>query len=84
MKAVSTHSIDQIRLHVPYEAIRTRLPASFRSLSKKTSESTEKIATVTAIILISSLLTTAFMKLGEYCVMNSQYCEIISKMVFVP
>lgn len=84
MKAVSIHSIEHIRVRLGYEAIRPRLHALIRSLSKKAIESTEKIATATAIILLSSLLMTAFMKLGEYCDMNSQYCELISKMVFVP
>lgn len=84
MKAISIHPIEHIRVHLDYEAIRTRLLASIRSLSKKASESTEKITTTAALILIGVLFVTAFMKLGECGVMTSWYCDLIPKMIFMP
>ena len=87
MKAVSTHSIEHIRVHLPCEAIRTRLLASIRSLSKKVGRSAEKVVAVSAIILVASLFVTVFMKLGECSRITTNYCDIcdlITKMIFIP
>ena len=65
MKAVSTHSIEHIRVRLAYEAIRPRLLALIQSLSKKVRGSTEKIVAAAVVILIGLLFVTAFMKLGE-------------------
>ena len=84
MKAISTHSIEHIRVHLAYDEIRTKLLRSIRSLSKKVSGSIEKIATAATVILVGLLLTTAFVKLGECSVMISHYYDLIPKMIFMP
>ena len=84
MKAVSTHSIEHIRVHLAYEAMKTKLLTSIKSLSKKISRVTEKIATTAVVILVGGLFVTAIMKIGEYGVMTSYYCDLITKMIFMP
>ena len=87
MKAISTHPIEHIRVHLAYEEMRTRLLTSLRLLSKKVSGLTEKIAAVAVVILIGLLFVTAFMKLGECSRITTNYCDIcdlIPKMIFMP
>ena len=84
MKAISTHSVEHIRVHLVYEEVRARLLTSIRSLSKKVSESTEKIAAVAVVILMGLLFVTAFMKLGECSIITSHYYDLIPKMISMP
>jgi hypothetical protein len=87
MKAISTHPIEHIRVHLAYEEMRTRLLTSLRLLSKKVSESTEKIVAAAVVILIGLLFVTAFVKLGECSRITTNYCDIcdlIPKMIFMP
>ncbi len=87
MKAISTHSIGHIRVHLAYEEMRTRLLTSIKSLSKKVRGSTEKIVAVSVVILIGLLFLTAFVKLGECSRITTNYCDIcdlIPKMIFMP
>ena len=87
MKAISTHPIEHIRVYLAYEEIRTRLLTSIRSLSKKVSESTEKIVAVSVVVLIGLLFVTAFMKLGECSITTTNYCSVcdmIPKMILMP
>ena len=73
MKAISTHSIEHIKVHLAYEEMRTRLLTSLRSLSKKVSGSTEKMVAASVVILVGLLFVTAFMKLGECSIVNTYY-----------
>ena len=87
MKAISTHPIEHIRVHLAYEEMRTRLLTSLRLLSKKVSESTEKIVGAAVVILIGLLFVTAFVKLGECSRITTNYCDIcdlIPKMISMP
>jgi len=87
MKAVSTHSIEHIRVHLVYEAIKTKLLTSIRSLSKKVGRSAEKVVAVSAVILVASLFVIVFMKLGECSRITTNYCDIcnlITKMILLP
>ena len=87
MKAISTHPIEHIRVHLAYEEMRTRLLTSLRSLSKKVSGSTEKIVAASVVILIGLLFVTAFMKLGECSMITTNYCcvcDLIPKMILMP
>ena len=87
MKAISTHSIEHIRVPLAYEAIKTRLLTSIKSLSKKVCGSAEKVVAVSVIILVALLFVTVFMKLGECSRITTNYCDIcdlITKMILMP
>jgi len=84
MKAVSTHSIEHIRVHLAYELIRTKLLTSIKSLSKKVCGLTEKVVTTAVLVLVGGLFATAIVKIGEYGVMTSYYYDLIPKIIFIP
>ena len=76
MKAISTHSIGHIRVHLAYEEMRTRLHTSIKSLSKKVRGTIEKMVAVSVVILIGLLFVTVFMKLGECSRITTNYCDV--------
>jgi hypothetical protein len=87
MKAVSTHSIEHIRVPLAYEVIRTKLLVSIKSLSKKVCGSAEKVVAVSVVILVGLLFVTVFMKLGECSRITTNYCDIfdlITSKIFIP
>lgn len=87
MKAVSTHSIEHIRVHLVCEETKAGLLRSIKSFSKKVRGSTEKIVAAAVAILIGLLFVTAFMKLGECSRITTNYCDIcdlIPKMISIP
>ena len=87
MKAISTHSIAQIKVHLVCEETKASLFTSIKSFSKKVSESTEKIVIAAVVVLVGLLFVTAFMKLGECTVITTNYCavcDLIPKMILMP
>ena len=87
MKAVSTHPIEHIRVHLAYKEVTARLLTSIKTFSKKVRGSTEKIVAVSVVILIGLLFVTAFMKLGECSRITTNYCgvcDLIPKMILMP
>ena len=76
MKAISTHSIEQIKVHLVCEEVRARLLTSLRSVVKQVSESTEKIVEVALVLLVASPIIFAFMTLVESGAVVAYYCDV--------
>jgi hypothetical protein len=76
MKAISTHSIEQIKVHLVCEEARARLLTSLRSVVKQVSESTEKIVEAAVILLVAALIIYACMTLGESGAVVAYYCDV--------
>ena len=76
MKAISTHSIEQIKVHLVCEEVRTRLLTSLRSVVKQVSESAEKIVAAAVVLLVASLIIFAFMTLVESGAVVAYYCDV--------
>ena len=76
MKAISTHSIEQIKIHLVCEEVRARLLTLLRSVVKQSSESIEKIVEATVILLVASLIIFAFMTLCESGAVVGYYCNV--------
>ena len=87
MRITSTYPINHIKVHLVCEETKARLHRSLRSLSKKVSESTEKIVIASVGIFIGLLFVTVLMKLGECSTMTTNHCDIcdlIPKMISMP
>ena len=75
MSTLSIHPMEYLRLHVYYEEVRRGLRAALGSLAKRVSAPVERAAAIAVILLVTALIISVFMKLGEAGALNAYYCN---------
>ena len=74
MSTFPIHLIGYLKPNVPSDIVRTGLSASLGSSLKRMFASVERLATITAFILIAALVISVFMKLGDAAALSAYYC----------
>ena len=87
MSTLPMHLMDYLKPYLPYEASGTGLRASLGSYVKKVLPSLERVVALAVILLITALIISVFMKLGEAGALTAYYCnscDIVPSMFVAP
>ena len=84
MSVISDYSNNPIRTQLDFTECRRGLRASLKSVFVKVLESAEKASVIAVITLSLSLVTIAFITLGESSMFTAQYVDAIAHVVYVP
>ena len=75
MSTFPMHLMDYLKSDIQYGTLRTGLLASLRSYVKKVFAPVERAAAIAVILLVTALIISVFMKLGEAGALNAYYCN---------
>jgi len=78
MSTLSIHPIEYLRLHLHYEAVRTRLLTSVGSYVKKVFESSEQAATIAVVLFSVGLLIFSCMIIVQSASIAANYNAAIT------
>ena len=77
MSVLSVHPVEYLRLHLHlgHGQSRPRVQSSVQSLGLQIGAMADKVAMIAVVLLTVSLVTFAFMKLGESGTVMASYCN---------
>jgi hypothetical protein len=75
MSTFPLHLIGYLKPNVPCGNVSKGFTASLGSSVKKMFTPVERLATITAIILVAALFISVFIKLGDAAALNAYYCN---------
>ena len=75
MSVLSVHPVEYLRVHLGHGQSRPRVQSSVKSLGLQIGAMADKVAMIAVVLLTVSLVTFAFMKLGESGTVMASYCN---------